>query len=223
MARTVSRLTLRERIRNVADIENATDRHTDAFINECINQSYARLYDQLVITASDYNVNTSLFTTTAGTSIYSLPATFYKLRAIFIEIDGVATEMRLRNIQTPHNSEYRAEYRSRYTYSLVGNNVEIEPTPTAEYDIELRYTPAPSRMTADIDVIDGVAGWEEFVVWDVATMVKTKDNHDISFYKLRADEWMKNVIDKAFTRNLAEPTRIHKRRMRVVPSSRWNR
>lgn len=207
----------------VAD-KPGTDRHTDAFINECINQSYAKLYNQIVATANDYNIQTSLFDTEAGESIYALPATFYKMRGLFFrDASGYMREVRQRTLQTPHNGTYSDLYTDKFTYAMVGDNLELEPTPNGVYSFELRYYPAAGKMDDDTDVIDGISGWEEFVVWDVACLLMTLDKEDqgslAGYFKFR-DDAMQDVINKAATRNFAEPPRIHRRRVTRLPN-RW--
>ncbi len=62
-----------------------------------------------------------------------------------------------------------------YFYKLLGNNIEVLPTPQGAFALELRYIPTATVLASDSDTFDGINGWDEFVVVDVARKMATKE------------------------------------------------
>lgn len=223
MARAVTLLSLRTQVRERADIENATARHTDAQLNEIINQSYADLHEELTISTEDYLLSTSTITTSNGVDTYALPSTFYKLRGLFISLGGFVEQLQPFAIQQLDEYQYTGGWisGSPIAYHLAGSNIIFKPTPTGAYTITVYFTPAPARMVADGDTIDGVAGWEEYVVWDAVVRVLVRDERDASIARGEAERLKNRVIRMASQRDYASPSRIINRtRMNAPPKLR---
>lgn len=223
MARTATLLSLRTQVRERADIENATTRHTDAQLNEIINQSWADLHEELTISNEDYLVSSTTTNTVAGTDTYALPATFYKLRGIFVSLGGFLEQLQPFALQQLDEYQYTGGWISGapIAYHLLGANLMVKPTPTGVYTLTIYFTPAPVKMTVDADTVDGVAGWEEFVVWDSVVRVLVRDDRDASVARAEAERLKNRIVRMATMRDYASPSRILNRtRMSSMPKLR---
>ena len=107
MARTVALVDLRAMTRQRSDMENATDRFSDAEVNSYIYQSWCALYDYLTSKGQDYYLSTQpVYNTALNTDTYALPLDYYKVRGVDVTIGGFARSL----------SQWRFEERERYNY-----------------------------------------------------------------------------------------------------------
>lgn len=178
MARTATLLELRTRAYKRSGNENETGRFPAAEVTVDVNESIAALYDMLVeCWGSDRFEASQTISVTSGTSTYALAAAFMDLLAVEL-IDGgnrFALNKFMRG-EKPSLLSTSAVYGPRPTmYSLIGANIELLPTPSAAYTLTVRYVPAATELVSDSDTFDGVNGWEEWVVVDVARKMATKD------------------------------------------------
>lgn len=184
MARARSLLTIRNAARALADQAN-TAFVTDAQANVMINQSLNDLWEKITTADPSRYVTESTVAATTGVKTYALPADFYKLRYL----DKVSGTDRY----TVH--PYLVSEKNRYRlgiardipfYSLIGQNLTFEPDPgTATY--KLGYLQLFTELASDADTFDGVAGWEDYTIWDVAGRMAVKEESDPSpFWAERA-------------------------------------
>ena len=113
-------------------------------INQYINDA-----QELVCRRVDYYVdeNTSDFNTIAGTSLYSLPTDFAKVRSV--RDTGRQQEMiavGLRDIDRSISTVAAPTF-----YALDGANIHLYPTPDNVYPLEIRYWKVPADLVADTD------------------------------------------------------------------------
>src|SRR5690606_12866982 len=60
------------------------------------------------------------------------------------------------------------------TYRIVGPNIEFNPRPSSG-DYTLVYVPVPGTLSDDSDELDGVLGYEEWVVVSASIDILTKE------------------------------------------------
>lgn len=224
MSRSVSLLSLRNQVRKRADVEGATARHTDAEINEYINQSYADLYGAIADKNELYNVSSYAFNTANGTSTYALPADFWRALMVQGTYAGHTFEMDEFSLPELPALEDAGTFAAdiAFKYATVGDNIQFAPTPRAIYAIKLWYTRAPQRMAADVDTVDGVAGWEEFVVVDAARKILQVDGKSNSGEMAATAEMVrKRVVASAAIRNMSQPKRFLRRFWRPIRRLGW--
>lgn len=162
-----------------ADCEGATDRHPTADVTRYVNQGYAELYDLLV----EYrgrsffrSVTPQTITTTSNTSRYALPPKFYRL--ISIRRNGDYADV----LQpfTPHDEPLLriegAEVGFPTHYELQNGFIEILPLHEAGHVVIVEYVPAITDLALDADTVDGVNGWEEYIVYFAARCMAEKDD-----------------------------------------------
>lgn len=215
MARTATRLSLRNQAYQRADTESATDRFPTAEVDEYINQSYTELYDLLCDSEQDYFLTSTSVSIVASTETYSLPSDFYRIRGVDITINGSALYVSRWKFEERRNYFSQTNvawgYESPVAYHLTGQNIQFKPTPAIDVDATLWYYPAPPRMTDDAHTIDGVAGWEEFVVLGAAIKMLAKDNRDAALLLAERDRQEMRIISQA-TRSDDIPDRVTRRR-----------
>lgn len=186
---------LRADVRELCDIPNDDEFVTNANLNERINRSIARLYWKLVqAQGADHYEKSATFTTSAGVNEYSFsamtPAVTDFARLIQIEIsDGT-----LRRVMQPFMRKEHGQW--------------LEAQVPGGHTVTLYYVPAPVRLTADGDSFDGIAGFEDWVVNDVAIGVAGKEESDTSEFRATKQEIDRQIMGFAASRDASFPKRI---------------
>lgn len=201
MARTITLLQLRTRVRQLTDTEN--DTHvSDAELNSILNNAISETYDLLIQHAPpDYFRKTVTFSTTPGTVSYQLatiiPAgDFYKLRKIYVS-DGDATGP-WRTLDPVQDEEL----------------VTTEAVRTTSL-IRMDYIPFSPTLSLDADTFDGINGWEEHAIASACADVKAKREEDISPYLRRKDQLAARIAKMA-PRDAGNPQRVSRKKRRDV-------
>ncbi len=138
----------------------ALERFPDSECLGYLNRAVATFWRMMVESrAGGYAIGTAPLTTTAGTSLYALNATFYRLLGVYATINSVKQwivpmDANERAALSDTNAGWTGE---PFRYELVGGNIEFLPTPSAEYDIEVRYVPNPPTLIAgqSFDCVNG--------------------------------------------------------------------
>ncbi len=207
--RTATLSSLRTQARRYADMVNSTF-VTDAEVNEYINQSYAELYNQLIQSGGDYALSSTTIAVTSGTDTYALPATFWRVRGVDVDLgSGVPYTMRKFVFEERHRSPAGYGWSAGYQvmYRLHGDNIKFTPSPTSSYTVTLWYHAAPGRMTVDADTIDGVAGWEEYVVLGAAIKCLDKEESSTEVLARRQGIKLQEILSLR-ERDAAHPERV---------------
>ena len=188
MARTVTREELRDRVRQRADV--VSDNHcTDAEINDLLNEGISEHWDLLVSCAPpDYYASSSSISVSAGTEAYSLPADFYRLRAVQVR-EG--------------SDEYRP------IGPLQDADIQRYRIPNASATVRVRYITTATKLDDDNDTFDGVNGWEELVVLYAAIDILSKRGQDPSFLIAKRDRFVERIKLNVM-RDAGEPPRIRR-------------
>lgn len=206
---------LRQLVRQRADMENSNF-VSDAELNAYINSSYKELYDLLVATFEDYyTLDPVEFTLSGSTHTYDLPANFYKLRGVDFKNSSSGSEWstvrpfvfteRNRVNNTFYGNLYSWDQRS---YRILGNKLVFYPQENAEGTYRIWYVPRTTELAGDTDELDGINGWEEYVVVDAAMKVLIKEESDIQPLVLQKEQMRKRIEDMAKDRDAGESDRI---------------
>lgn len=172
---------------------------SDAEWNEFIGQSYLELYG-LVTEAygNDYNVqspNTGYtFTTDGVNQFFALPTNFFKLLGVDLQITGSAG-----------NWVSLKPFTFGERNSLSNWNSSI---PMAGQVIRLFYVPKATLPVLDNDTIEGVNGWEEYVVVDAAIKAMAKEESDVSVLMARKKALIARLNSETQNRDSGEAVRI---------------
>lgn len=204
--------------------QQRADRVNSAFVslpewNSYINAAAYELRDLLVNTYEDYFLATPYTFTTDGTNFqYTLPTDFEKLLGVDMGLGGGTTGyvtlhkfdfIERNNYVFPQvTSQLSAVFNPRYR--IVGNNVMFIPTPSAGQIVRMWYIPRMPRLLQDTDVLDGVSGWEEYVVVDAAIRALQKEESTEAVQVLMAQKQalVKRIEESAMNRDAGQPDTI---------------
>lgn len=188
--------------------------------NTYINQSYFELYDLLVQTYGDeYYVAEPYTFSTDGTSFFDLPTDFYKLMGVDLGLNGAEVPnggwislkrfnfiARNRYVYPQTPSGYYAVNNPQYR--IIGNEIEFIPPPSSGQVIRLWYVPRMTQLLQDIDMIDGVSGWSEYICVDAAIKALMKEESDTTMLMARKQGLLQRIEAAAQNRDIGEPQTI---------------
>lgn len=208
---------LRTQVRQRADM-TASQFVTDGELNGWINSSVAELYDLLVTKfGNDYFVEQYSFTTTGAVERYDLPGDFYKLLGVDLQLtpgggdDGYIT---LRPFTFSERNRYATANAQTWLgvtnlrYRLSGSKIWFTPTPQNAQSIRLWYVPRVVPLVNDSDVADGVSGWLEYVVVDVAVKALQKEESDVSVFLAQKAALIQRIESAAENRDAGNPATV---------------
>lgn len=185
--------------------------------NDYINKSYYELYDLLITIFEDYYVAPRLLFTTTGAQLYAIPngqnngaaPALYKLFGVdcglsnninaFASLKKFPFIQRNRYVYPQLNSTLFGIFDLQYR--LIGNNIMFIPTPSAGQSIGLWYFPRLTTLLADTDVMDGISGWDEYVIVDAARKALAKEESDTSVLDNEKIMLIKRINDSASDRD----------------------
>ncbi len=200
--------------------------------NKYITLSYKELYDLLIAAyGNDYYVKQPYTYTTSGTidpnynaSVYPLPSDFYKLILCEVALNPTDPNSWVTLRQYERIQQNLWNYPNVYTfygitnlrYRLTGTQIQIVPIASAGQTIRIWYAPRPPRLVADTDLMDGISGWEEYIILDAAIKALKKEESSEEAMALEAQKApMKMRLESmAANRNIAEPMKVSDSRMR---------
>lgn len=206
MANTKTLSAIRDSIRQRCDMVNSTF-ITDAEFNNMINSSYAELYDILVSRFEDYYTTSTSSTVTSGNYQIAVPADFYKLRGVdrltsgteYYSLKGFNfSERNSYNNSAVFNTFNQIDIR----YRLVGSNIELTPQSSAPGTYRLWYIPTYTTLSSDSDTLDGVNGWEEYIIVDCCIKALEKEESNTATFERQKKELRKRIEEMASLRDI---------------------
>lgn len=179
---------------------NFIDSTANGELDTYIRESGREFYDLLVKNwGEDYFATSANLTTTAGVENVALPNDFYKLLAVDYYPAGATTPMHMRRF----NWNERATtgpgmgygwVREQPAYRLRMNNLWLHPTPDGVYNLTVHYVP----ITGDAwDPIEGVNGWEDYIVCAAAIKCLAKEESDTSELRAELARHAQRIADMA--------------------------
>lgn len=215
MAITLAELRLRSQ--QAADMVNSN------FVSETewnyyISNSYAELYDILVSKFEDYYIADPLLVTVNSPEFtFDLPADFYKLRGIDKSLgsgDPLSDDwyaIRPFNFEKRNRRAIVDVYRGFFPivqYRILGGQIIISPNDQAQGIYRLWYVPKYSALTTDTDEVNGVNGWEEYIIVDAAMKALRKEESDVSVYMAQKQALLQRIEGMAANRDAGETERV---------------
>jgi len=201
---------LRNQVRQRADMENSTF-VSDAELNNYINLSYAELYDLIIDKhGEDYYIQDQVYTGSPSQDTFALPSNFYKLRGVDL-LTSAGQAVTLRRFEFSERNRFTNVSQAvdgDYRYRLRGSNLVLTPALSAQHQLKLWYIPKPIKLVADSDAIDGVNGFEEYVIIDAAIKCRIKEETDTSTLIYQKQSIETRINRMADNRDANEPSRI---------------
>jgi hypothetical protein len=235
MSRTRSGADLIDDALKRADVEAATDRHPRSEVLRYVNQGRTELVDILM------GVNGRAFfrsatpwtiTTTKDTTFYTTgyPADFYKALSVRVQDANGRFGEPLDELQ-PQEEPWLLEPETEgwpTHYEIRPNGIAVLPEHDPNLRVVVEYARVPDDITdSSSSPLDGVNGWEEYLVEFAARCIAKKDEE----YELAADcekEMMRlhDRIKKAAKRDGFRPKRVQDvrgPRMALIRGRWWGR
>lgn len=204
--------------------------------NTYINQAMMELYDILVTAYEDYFLGAPIiYTTTGATNLYPLPngtlsytgsdgisfvaPPFYKIRGVDLGA----------NVATANNgwvtvNKFNFADRNRYfypnsastlfgvfnlQYRVMGNNLMVIPTPTANQPLRIWYIPRIPLLLQETDTTSvSISGWIEYVVVDAAIRALQKEDSDVAVLMAQKESLKMRIQGAAQNRDAGMPETI---------------
>lgn len=198
--------------------------------NSMLSQSYKELYDILIQKfGDDYFLANPYTYTTSGTidsttmqSTYPLPMDFYKLMRVEVALNPADPNSWVTLRQFDAIQANLWNYPNVYTfygitnlrYRLWGDNLVVVPIPSAGQTLRILYSPRPNQLINDTDLINGVSGWEEYIVVDACAKALIKEESDATPFAIQKQALLKRIEEAAENRNVGEPQTVSDSKLR---------
>ena len=206
MSRNVTLSQLKYDVSEQADITGASARHSPTLLTRLINQSIQHFREKVSSWgAQHYLTNTAGLLTPGATA----PFPFYVLdlslvspsivRCFGVDITVNADTHSLSHVPFSARNDYGG---IRHTgipqaWAIIQTaQLAILPAASSAYAYVVWYLPVLADLADDTDVFNGVAGWEEFIVWDVVTKLIVRDQYPQAFQMALAkrDEMFGDIV-----------------------------
>lgn len=227
MPRTRTFLQLRTEALETADLEDS--QFVDAAeVGRQINNSIAEFHDRLIdVGGPSYGRTFASLSTTAGVATVALPTTFYKEYGVDVQRSASGDFEPAHELDWPNRNSFdltagwnngRAVY-----YEIEGANLRFWPTPSAVHSVRLWFVPWAVELVLDGDTLDGINGFEKFVVLDTAIWLRNKQEQDISGLEKERARIEQRIMEMASRRNRSGPARPQdvRRRGAKPVEERW--
>lgn len=211
--------------------------------NSYINQCMFELYDLLITVYEDYYfAQPATFNTNGSTFLYPLPngvltfqdqngsdfvpRPFYKLAGVDLAVNnaqnGYVTVNKFnfidRNKFVYPNTSSTIYGVFNLRYRVLGDKIELIPTPAANQQIRLWYIPRLQQLLKDTDVTDvGISGWLEYVIVKAAYLALCKEESDTSNLEKQLIALDQRIQASAANRDAGQPDSISD-----VRQGQWN-
>lgn len=188
------------------------------------SQSRKELFDILAQKFGDdyYLALPYQYLTSNQQQFYPLPADFYKLLGVDVALNNGDPNswVTLKEFSFIQRNLYN--FPNVYTmygitnlrYRLMGNQIEIVPVPSGGQTIQLWYVPRPNQLIQPTDIVDGISGWEEYVVVDMCIKMLAKEESDVSLFMEQKQMLLKRIEEAGENRNIGEPETVSDSRRR---------
>lgn len=215
MAKQITLADLKLQARQRADKVGSTFIKESELVNY-INKSGAELYDLLIgAYGNDYYLKEYEFQVQDGVSEYDLPADFYKLLGVDFQI----TQQRKLTLK-PYMFNERNRYQegaywsavigiSGPRYHLQNEKIKFRPTPDGGYTLVLHYIPCFTDLVDDADLLNGVNGWEEYIILDAAIKMLVKEESDVSQLEKHKDRILLRINTMAENRDAGQSFKVN--------------
>jgi hypothetical protein len=221
---------IRTQLRNRIDRKNSQF-FTDDELNTYISDSYKELYDILIQKfGDDYYVADPYDFTTTTADAYDLPEDFYKLLGVDCQYNGAGNGngwVTLRQFMFQERNAYTLpNYQAFYgitniRYRLRDNQLWLTPIPQAGQLMRIYYCPRPSTLSDDSDTVDGVSGWEEYIICDAAIKCMVKEESDPQAFGLQKQAMLTRIESAAENRNAGQPQTVSDINQSFWPYGPW--
>lgn len=187
---------------------------SDSELTSLINSSAAELYDLLIGVYEDYKITSSAVSVVPNNDTYSLPANFYKLRGVDLVLDANGNAVTLKPFVFGERNNYMFTPTWNVVglpylrYHILGDSIRFVPVPSTTQTVKLWFIPAITKLVLDADTLDGVNGFEEYIVVDAAIKMRIKEETDVQELMMSKQLLTQRINSMASNRDAGEPERV---------------
>lgn len=188
------------------------------------SQSYKELWDILAQKfGDDYFVATPYtYTTGQNMQLYPLPADFKALLGVEVALNPQDPNSWITMKKFEFIQRNLWNYPNVYTfygvtnmrYRLNGANLMIVPNTQAGQTVRIWYVPRPNQLIYVTDIVDAIAGWEEYIVTDMCIKMWGKEESDVSLFVMQKQALLKRIEEAAENRDIGEPETVSDSKLR---------
>lgn len=192
-----------------AGLEHGQDFVTTAEANALINLKYKELYG-LLERHGLHRARLTEIITADGSASYPMPATLWAILAVFRDDGGTRTYLGRHDHRfMPGTTGGGGPANS---YHMVGTQIEFDTLPTSG-TYYVVYIPVPADLVDDVDTLDGVLGWEEYIVVAGAIALGIKDKVNVDDLRVDLRLLTDRIIDEAKAAEMSENPVVQNVRM----------
>lgn len=170
--------------------------------------------------STGFTVNETITDTGTGSAKYTAnnsgcgAADFYKLRGFDVQYQGtqyLPLKPYIWKDRNAYTNAYAAfgQFPGTYLrYHLQGDSVNFTPTPNSSNLIRLSYTPTPNLLVNLTDVLNGVSGWEQYIINFAAIQCLVNEETDASQIRAQQSEIENRITKMAVNRDSGEATQV---------------
>jgi len=208
-------------------MENSTFISDDE-LDRYISGSYATLFSKLVDANPDMYTREATITGVSDTSDYDVPDDFYGTYAI--EQNLGSSYYPLSRIDPIEGYLYESgtagnacvyHFVSTSSSDQADFKVRLLPTPNTGETYRHKYIYAPTDLSADDDIVDGVAGWEEWIVLDAAIKCLAKEESSTAILERQLERLDVQIDQMRAHRVAGQVTAVIDRSYAPLDPSSW--
>jgi hypothetical protein len=182
---------------------------SDTQLTEWINASIRELVDFMVVRDPSFFVSRTDIDVVVGTRLYNLPSDMWKLLGAAVvdetAVDGYCVLQR-------HSWDERYDTvwsndKLDTRYLIVGDQLELHPTPNWSGTIRLEYAPYPTALSEPSDTFDFRNGAQEWVVLDACAKAALATGKDPAPWMAMRDASAAR-LSSGLPRDAAKPKRV---------------
>lgn len=202
MARTRTLLQLRTSVRDQADLQALTLRHPDSQINTFINSEIQDLRERVSAVGISHYLTSATGNLTAGVST-GFPYRVLDLSALspgVVRVFGLDIQLTnqrwqtLRAVDFSERTQFQPELGSTSAGTLpeawanvTTYTLAVLPAPGYAVPYRVYYLPVSTDLSADGDTFDGIAGFEDAVVYGACLRCISRDQHAGAYSLIQAE------------------------------------
>lgn len=192
--------------------------------NSYISNSYKELYDLLIQKFGDdyFSSSTYTITTNGSDELYPLPNDFYKSTLVEVSLNTsdpnswvtLRRYMRVQQNLWNYPNVYTFYGITNVRYRFTGNFIQLVPIAQANQTVRIWYSPRPQILFADTATLDGISGWEDYVIIDAARKALLKQESDTAALMEEKLAMKQRIEEAAENRDVGDPETISDSRVR---------
>lgn len=204
MARTVSLDDLIAAVQWQADVEGAVQRQTPQKITDALNRSILAFRLRISEASDYYKTTTGTLALGAAATTIPIPDDFIRLYGFDLQVQGRWREVL--PFQFSERNRYQDAWMTSgpptYYRERDASLIDIMPASDGAYFYRLWYLPLPTELVNGTDEFDGIAGWEDWIIFDTALRISTRDADVNDNY-----QYLQSEFTRADTRIFQEATK----------------